>query len=735
MYKIYVDSNLFCNSETEDTYIIDPVVTLEANTAGTFTFTIPPEHPFYDMIQPRTSIVKVVKDGDILFQGTETSETKDMFGQKSVVCDGELSYLNDSVLRPYKYTNQTVLSLLTSYINQHNQQVDSWKQFEIGNVTVSSTDKILRYTNNNTTMEELVEDFIEDFGGYFRVRYEGKHKYLDYLANSPRLSDQKIQLGVNILNYESNLDNADICTQLIPLGATIENAPNDGLEHRITIGTPDYLVNQDAVNRFGKINKTMVWDDVTTQAALKSKGTKWLKEEQFDNITVTVNAIDLGVLGDKKQFRVLDQVEIISKPHGMDKVFVLERATYNLNAPENDSFEFGGTTGVSLSGKIAQATKAIKKTPSTSDILTMAQAQATAMIAGGSGGYVKIDTDVETKQPYRILIMDAPLYESATNIIQINKNGIGFSTDGGKTYRNAWTIDGNLVADFIHGGTLSIGGEGNSKGAISVVDAKGNIIGVWGKDGLTQTATYDDFDGNKHSVESRLASQDYNCQLMITDKNVTNNTTSTGFFSGSGVSFNGPKGSGGFTATGWDVQYGNEATQMHSYTTNNTVDRMQLEYRTSGVVKAIYGKNQIILDDNKYPSATICRNLFNADSTWLTYGSDFYCSASGALTVKSLKQTSDRNAKENIEYISSEEAEKVLRLEPVTFDFKEEYGGDKNNVGFIAQDVEEIYPHLVSTGETKALDYSGIIPYLVKYVQNQDKRIKELEDKINGFNN
>ena len=92
--------------------------------------------------------------------------------------------------------------------------------------------------------------------------------------------------------------------------------------------------------------------------------------------------------------------------------------------------------------------------------------------------------------------MNTPDKETATNIIQINQNGIGFSTSGiNGPYRNAWTIDGNLVADFItagqmladrvRGGILEVGGYGLAKdGKIVVKNANGNEIGSWDNTGL-----------------------------------------------------------------------------------------------------------------------------------------------------------------------------------------------------------------------------------------------------------
>ena len=79
---------------------------------------------------------------------------------------------------------------------------------------------------------------------------------------------------------------------------------------------------------------------------------------------------------------------------------------------------------------------------------------ATQLISGGLGGYVVIGRS-ENGQPEEILILDAPTKANAKNVIRLNKNGIGFSTSGyNGVYRNAWTIDGNLIADFITSGTM-----------------------------------------------------------------------------------------------------------------------------------------------------------------------------------------------------------------------------------------------------------------------------------------
>lgn len=81
--------------------------------------------------------------------------------------------------------------------------------------------------------------------------------------------------------------------------------------------------------------------------------------------------------------------------------------------------------------------------------------RATKLINGGYGGYVVFVPNANG-QPEEILIMDDDDINEATNVIRINKNGIGFSTSGyAGPYRTAWTIDSHFVADFITAGELN----------------------------------------------------------------------------------------------------------------------------------------------------------------------------------------------------------------------------------------------------------------------------------------
>lgn len=89
-------------------------------------------------------------------------------------------------------------------------------------------------------------------------------------------------------------------------------------------------------------------------------------------------------------------------------------------------------------------------------LINTAVKNATSLITGQNGGYVVINTNSVSGQPYELLILDAPTIESAVNVWRWNVGGLGFSSNGyNGPYETAITSDGQIVADFITSGTLT----------------------------------------------------------------------------------------------------------------------------------------------------------------------------------------------------------------------------------------------------------------------------------------
>jgi hypothetical protein len=106
-------------------------------------------------------------------------------------------------------------------------------------------------------------------------------------------------------------------------------------------------------------------------------------------------------------------------------------------------------------------------------------------------------------------------------------------------------------------------------------------------------------------------------------------------------------------------------------------------------------------------------------------------------TVQSI---SDARVKENVQD-SNEGLETVLNLRPVRFDFKEGFGNNrKNQLGFIAQEVESVFPDAVDVageldenGEPyKSVGPSAMIPVLIKAIQEQQAMIASQSEIISA---
>lgn len=114
---------------------------------------------------------------------------------------------------------------------------------------------------------------------------------------------------------------------------------------------------------------------------------------------------------------------------------------------------------------------------------------------------------------------------------------------------------------------------------------------------------------------------------------------------------------------------------------------------------------------------------------------EFYASYHGTVAYRALSNLSDERKKENIQDITFG-LNAIKELRPVSFDWKDNKGD--NQLGFIAQEVETTsLSQLIGTyrdeniSDLKSINKEGIIPVLVKAIQELSAKVEELESKIN----
>lgn len=157
------------------------------------------------------------------------------------------------------------------------------------------------------------------------------------------------------------------------------------------------------------------------------------------------------------------------------------------------------------------------------------------------------------------------------------------------------------------------------------------------------------------------------------------------------------------------------------------------------------GDDNIYIGNNVKPKQENVSNeiVIGADATGngsntITLGhttnTDVY--ARGTVRSNGTALTSDRRLKSDIKSVANG-LSTVMKLNPVSYNKRLSFDTDEYNkkeIGFIAQEVQEILPDLVSEGpdenKTLSLDYNSMIPILTKAIQEQQVLIEALKAKV-----
>lgn len=699
MYRVYVKN---VNGEypiyeplDDMLRIFEPVLTQEMGSAGSFTFRVYKGHPYYKQLKVLTSEVIVYDDGACVFCGRMWRPEQDFDNMVAITCEGELTYLLDSRQRPFTYTGG-----IDGYIGQlldvHNSQVDASRQIKKGNIVVSGDggykEWIVQGFSDTLT---LLRQLPESFGGYLRIRHEAGVRYLDYLWDYGGINSQVIRFGENLLDLTHYVDATQIITCLIPQGADVEYKDESGETQSRAVditsvnGGVDYIENAEAVELYGRIWGYQKWDDVTEPGILLAKSREYLKEASTLPASMEVSAVDLAAIDSTvQQFQLGFWTDVSSDPHGINQKFLLTRREINLLDPGQGSITLGRQTetltGTTVKNQTAVSERIEKVAEDTAQEINRRVENATQLIMGGKGGYVVID-NIEpdtgnTTTPWRILIMNTPDKETATNVIQFNQNGIGFSTTGiNGPYKNAWTIDGNLVADFItagqmladriRGGTLELGGTGPGKDGVLIIrNVDGKELARFNKNGIT-----------------------------INEGNI--NMTS-----------------GSITLPGFKLTSGGVLT-LDGTSNNTTVGANLINVNTLRVAGQIMASGASFNIGGMYSTGSYVHGSFMGD-----FHGSFY-------------ETSDRRKKKRIRPLKDGQAlALVLGLNPKVYVMKET---GEPMMGFVAQDVEKLQKQLGIDLPLTSIDKDGYycIPYmnyialLTGAIQAQQKQIDRLTRK------
>lgn len=323
--------------------------------------------------------------------------------------------------------------------------------------------KSARYVDKN-----VVESLIGNIDNSFVKKWGGELVRDNYLVNfkQSRGLDRGVKLlyGKNMQAIKWDVDMTNIATRIYPKGA-------DGLV------LPEKYIDSSLINNYDhKYIKTLNCSDIkidenTTEAMAISQLRTRVNEAYQSGadipiINITVDFIELAKIEEyKAKYSSLETIylgdtvqAIISELNATLKIV---KVTYDCLYERNESFEIGDVQTNYVEQQIQIKAKLEQNSL---NLLQEAKNSATIQLNTALGGYIY-------KTQSELFIMDTDNIATAVKVWRWNLNGLGYSSTGiNGPYGLAMTQDGQIVADFITTGTMSVARITGLAGQLSSID-------------------------------------------------------------------------------------------------------------------------------------------------------------------------------------------------------------------------------------------------------------------------
>ena len=195
-----------------------------------------------------------------------------------------------------------------------------------------------------------------------------------------------------------------------------------------------------------------------TETQLRMAATAYLNKSGIGIPTVSIK-VSFVNLADTEEYasiaplqnvKLCDNVKIEFAELGISTIAKVVKTVYNVLKERYDSVEIGSVR-TSLASTITDATQALtaaqsqltQKFKQFGNTVQDDIANATAWLTNANGYVIAVkNTDESWKE---LVFADHNDPAQWHNVLRINENGLGFSSNGGQTYKQAWTLDGKLV--------------------------------------------------------------------------------------------------------------------------------------------------------------------------------------------------------------------------------------------------------------------------------------------------
>lgn len=297
--------------------------------------------------------------------------------------------------------------------------------------------------------------FIDVFGG----EIHWNNLQVNVMAHRGSDRNVRISYGKNLVDYRQEVNNSNVYTAVLGYATRDDSVYTGDIQYVVQSSHPKTLI-VDFTSEFDS-------DEEITVAKINTKATSYIQSHDIGTpaVNIDVDFVHLWQTEEYKEIASLERVALFDTVHvfipklGVEATAKVVKTVYDPVEERYTKIELGNVRA-NLGSVITEAVdNEIANSASSmyGRISSQIQAQierATAFLTGAEGGFQVTHYHADGT-PYETLWMNTDSEATATNILRINANGLGFSNDGGATYRNAWLIDGTLSADFIGTGTIT----------------------------------------------------------------------------------------------------------------------------------------------------------------------------------------------------------------------------------------------------------------------------------------
>lgn len=364
MYTILYDGDTVHDPRSHDRYITEGTLSLEINTAGELSFTIPPTHPLFgrfEALNPRHELT-VEEDGQEIFRGRILDHNRDIYTATSIKAEGQLAYLNDSVVRPYGTYADTPdegqepqwttiapdnrADYAMWLVEQHNENTDGTKRFRVQGLDLDASPITRSSTQFPNTANEILDKVLTPFGLILSAGYDGE-RTLEF-RREPRVLDQTIEVGSNITEMESDEDYSELITCIVPdVKARSRDVdppdwsafPDGAIAGYYKQGDRFYSIEEAA--KHGIIEESRSYEadtysELVEQMASDLSGIN-KPVESFDISVIDLHQLNPGIA----PIRLGEMYRVKSTVHGIDQYMTASSCEIDLVDPGNTKWTFG----------------------------------------------------------------------------------------------------------------------------------------------------------------------------------------------------------------------------------------------------------------------------------------------------------------------------------------------------------------------------------------------------------